>query len=93
MSLVVYKYEVPVGPEPGISEVELPDRAWIVSFGQQNNDLFVWAVVDPEINQMKKVELLLVGTGDQFAERHCGRFLGTAHLYEGQVVVHCFQVD
>jgi len=91
MSLVIHKYPVPVGTEPGISEITVPLNAWFVSFGQQNDDLFVWAVIDPETQEEEIARLLVVGTGHEFSYRDCGRFLGTAHLFGGSVVVHCFE--
>ena len=86
----VFKYEIPVANEP---TVRLPKGAGILSVGQQNNKMYLWALVNPSEQQTERRVLRIAGTDHEIAEIEELNFLGTVHMHGGDLVFHVFERD
>jgi hypothetical protein len=85
--LTVYKYIVPLEDAP---KIEMPSDAKVLSFGVQNEELFIWAMVETgNLSEWKEFVLLTTGSEAQAASGL--EFVGTAMLRSGSFVVHLFQ--
>jgi len=91
MSKVIYKYEIPLPGDDGLSIVELPCIRRLLHVAAQGNRLFVWALVDPQA-RMLPVTFKVVGTGHPFDDRHFV-YMGTALMNAGTLVWHVFCAD
>ena len=83
----VFKYEIPVADE---SFVRLPLGAQILSVGQQNDQMFLWALVNPDEQRTERRNLRVAGTGHELTEVKELKFIGTVHIY-GALVFHVFE--
>lgn len=83
----VWKYPIPVMDLPTI---RLPIGAQILTVAAQHDNLYLWALVDPEA-QTGEVQLRVLGTGHQCTNP--GRYIGTAHMMDGLLVWHVFQIS
>jgi hypothetical protein len=79
----IWKFEV----EPECI-IEIPAGAQILSVGVQNNDVFMWVMVDPSAPTSRR-KINVYGTGTQLPENP-GVFIGTVMLYSGNFVGHVF---
>ena len=85
---VIYKY---VLESKEIQEIEIPYNALILSCQFQNNELCIWANVDPE-EKKGKLKILILGTGNPIPEEYlngCYEFLATVQV--GIFVWHVFK--
>lgn len=101
-SYMVYRYSVELTSEKlagkRTSIVTLPANAKVLSVGVAEwrpNEISIWCLVDPDEQQTKTMEVLVVGTG--FARLpeslvHRLRMLGTAICNSNQEVYHVFEV-
>ena len=83
----VHKYPLPTADNTSIL---LPHGAKILHVDVQNNELCMWALVDPA-RRLGKRRFRIAGTGHPIEEEKV-RHLGTALLYDGQIVLHVFEV-
>lgn len=88
MPHVIYKYELP--PTPGNHVVSLPDLSRVLSFGNQNNKLSIWAVVNPD-NELVERSFHLHWTGQALPLSTLveDTFIGTTQV--GPLVFHLFE--
>lgn len=86
----VFKYEIPMGNQ---SSVRLPVGAGILSVGQQNDKLFLWALVDPKQAKTEERTFSIAGTGHEIENMEECSFVGTVHLCQGALVLHIFEQD
>jgi len=65
---VIYKYTLaePLPLAAHIVELTLPDGAWILKFDNQDNEIRMWAVVDPSAERETR-RFLVQGTGHEIA--------------------------
>lgn len=84
----VFKYKIPIEDQP---LVRLPLGAQILSVGQQNDQLLLWAMVDPAEMRTKRHTFRVAGTGPEIAEVNELKFLGTVHIDDGCTVLHVFE--
>ena len=90
--MVIWKFDVPAPDEEGRSFVRMPVYSVPVSVGLQDDQMVVWALVDPNRKSTIPVCLLVVNTGRAFAEvsaKWAERFLGTVTSSAG-IVWHVF---
>lgn len=80
----IYKYEIPIPNEDGISEVLLPVDAYPVSVGLQNDRFFLWARTDGVSVIKNKVSFIVINTGRDYPYSE-GRFIGTVISSTGVV--------
>jgi len=73
-------------------EIDMPADAEIVEVGAQNNDICIWAVVDPWAHTVTR-QFDVIGTGHEFRDvpQHTLKYLGTAHLETDGWVFHVFE--
>lgn len=87
--ITIWKYKISLEYGDKIS-IEMPSDNEILSVGVVNDELFMWVRLDTE-SQPARVKLRVCGTGHECPED--GRFLGTAIMFDGQLVLHVFRVD
>ncbi len=61
MAKVIYKYEIPLMPEPAVN---MPNDLQIISFQMQGNKMFVWVICDP-LAESICYKFRLVATGGE----------------------------
>jgi hypothetical protein len=89
MERKIFKYTLPLAEH---SIVEMPAGAEVLSVHNQKDALCVWAMIDPAQAQMKKRMFFIVGTGISMEYHDMMRFIGTAHLHGGSLVLHVFEI-
>jgi len=88
--MVIWKYELKVMTH---QRVEMPCGGEILSVGNQNDKICLWATVKPSVrvpSLMLVYEIEIRGTGEECTEEHGmgGQFLGTVMV--GPHVWHVF---
>jgi len=83
--LTVYKYRVYETPTPVL---QLPSGAALLHLGEENDSLYVWALVDTE-QPYEQRDLMLAGTGWEMPATP-GRHVGTVQMRNG-LVFHLFE--
>lgn len=68
----------------------LPKGAEIISTAFQCDELFIWAIVDPEAERVERM-ICVIPTGAGFPDEPQFRFLFTAHHKSGRLVYHVFE--
>lgn len=97
----VYKYVLDycwnVVDDPKIPyTIELPKGATVLSCGLQNNEnVCIWAMVDPNQTEMIEVEFYIFGTGWNISDDIGNdlRFIGTYMISDGMFVYHVFMKE
>lgn len=84
MTLEIWKFTL----QPLVNNIEMPDRARVLSAAFQGEDLRVWAVVVPS-NVSRKRGFFVAGTGWPCDDLAVGTFVGTAFHPQG-MVFHVF---
>lgn len=82
----IWKFEI----DPIKKILEIPKDAKILSTQVQNDNLVLWALVDPE-NTVEKKEILIFETGHYIDESLNIKFIDTFQVYDGQLVFHVFE--
>ena len=86
----IYKYYIPIEDE---FELELPERAKILTFQAQNDEGFIWAIIDIG-DRIIKVKFRMFGTGHPIREEIDElEYIGTIQIYNGGLVWHLFRVN
>lgn len=85
----VFKYALPLQDEV---RVAMPAFAEILSVGVQDEDLYVWALVDPEMPPLKTT-FRIAGTGHPIDKADLWRFVGTVMLPKRFLAAHVFSLD
>lgn len=87
MSQTVWKYSLPCA---GVNRLLLPTGAQVLHVASQNDDLCLWVQVDPERSVVWRT-FHVVGTGHDLPSDAVLRFVGTAMLFAGSLVLHVFE--
>lgn len=82
----VYKYNV---PEKDLFSIIMPEHE-VLSVQVQHNNIFMWVVVDTETKE-KIYHFRLCGTGHELRITKYD-YIGTVQLYEGDLVLHLFEI-
>ena len=82
----VFKYEL---LDTTVQAVEFPIGWKLLHVGQQHGVICLWVLVNPEAD-LRSVPIRIVGTGHEISNSHCGTFLGTVLLHDGDLVLHVF---
>ena len=82
----IWKFEIPVKDE---LDIMMPEGAEILAFQSQKDKLYIWAIVELEVN-FKARRFYVIGTGHEFEEVP-GRYIGTAQIFDGGLVWHLFE--
>ena len=89
MKKVVYKYKLQITKV--IQEVVLPLGAQILCIKMQNDELCMWALVDPDQTYNEVVKIRCAGTG-HVVEEDIECYIDTVMLLDGALVFHFFKV-
>jgi hypothetical protein len=84
----VFKYKVPLADT---FDLELPVNAQLLHVHNQNDEIWLWALVDLEVDIVERRRFRLAGTGHPVAESTLN-YAGTAHIHDGALVFHLFEV-
>ena len=91
---VIWKYHLQPDLSRNITTIEIPIQHVILSVGQQDNEIMLWIMVDPESPLMQK-RFFIIGTGHEMSAGQSklifDKFIGTVHLYDGKLVLHIFE--
>ena len=85
---VIYKYELPVSDSPVI---KMPIGAEILCVDNQNDTLYIWAIIDPNAEQVSmKFKVFVTGQiiNDNLVLKR--DFIGTVLFNNGSLVFHVF---
>jgi len=87
MNLTIHKYTL----FPGYWEVEMPVSSEILSVGNQDESICLWALVNTEAPMVVR-QFFVACTGEDLTENvdHLGNFIGTVLTHNGNFVVHVF---
>ena len=88
MKKVVYKYKLQITKV--IQEVVLPLGAQILCIKMQNDELCMWALVDPDQTYNEVVKIRCAGNGHEITEDV--EYIDTVMLLDGELVFHFFKV-
>ena len=88
MKKVVYKYKLQITKV--IQEVVLPLGAQILCIKMQNDELCMWALVDPDQPYNEVVKIRCAGAGHEITEDV--EYIDTVMLLDGELVFHFFKV-
>ena len=81
----IWKYEL----SPDVLFYNLPRGAKILSAREQGDTVCFWAEVNPyEVREPRKV--MVFGTGHTLPQEPM-RFVGTAHIQQGVLVLHVYE--
>lgn len=84
----IYKYHVPLTNK---FVIDMPLNAEILSFQEQKGEMFLWAVIDPDIaNEERK--FCLFGTGHDIDMDSVKKFIGTVQMCQCHYVWHLFEM-
>lgn len=87
MPETIYKYPVPLEDR---FELELPPRAGVVHFAEQDGEVFVWVRLNPEARKETRT-FYVRGTGHPLPEGRVLGHVGTCFHRGGEFVWHLFQ--
>jgi hypothetical protein len=89
--MIVYKYPVIMDPKTGVATCAMPTFAKILNIGLQgdNQDLFFWALTDPNQTVKSDRHFLIVPTGKEFDSIKYSSYIGT--FRPGSLVFHVFE--
>lgn len=83
----IFKYVLQPNGEP----VEMPVSADVLTAREQGDNICVWARVDTEEALMVKRNFCVFGTGHEMPDDPNLRYVGTAMLQGGALVMHVFE--
>lgn len=87
MKKTVYKYPLEIEDE---QVVFLPTGARILTVQQQNNNIFLWALVNPTSSNTQAFTISMYGTGHPIDNSEKMEYINTVQLYSGELVFHVF---
>jgi hypothetical protein len=88
MAMTIWKYTL-VG---GYNTFDMPKGAKILSVAAQDDDVCIWALVDPSAPKVSR-QILALGTGHDAPDGiEKTAYIGTAMLAGGTLVIHVFDV-
>lgn len=83
----IFKYALEITDE---QHVELPHDSQLLSVQDQNGQLTLWALINPNLNMVFRL-VTIIGTGHPITKPRAvlGTFIGTVQMYNG-LVWHVF---
>lgn len=73
-----------------VQEVEVPTGAEFLHVAEQHGEICAWYRCDPHADKIKRT-LAIVGTGHGAPDADQGRYIGTAMMRGGALVLHVFE--
>ncbi len=83
----IFKYDLSITDSQFI---ELPINSEILDFQFQDEELKMWAIVNPDLTEMQKRKIRIIGTGHSFYNYQL-QYLKTVQHMNGQLVWHIFE--
>jgi len=83
----IFKYPLEITDH---SELLLPAGAKILSVIEQDENIVLYAMVDPTMEYNKSRKIRIVGTGHEIDDLMGFTFLGTVSLIGGKLIFHIF---
>lgn len=71
-------------------KIMMPEGAKILTFQMQNQELYIWALVNPN-NEMEERKFYVFGTGHEIEMENISIYIGTAQMMGGSLVWHLFE--
>lgn len=87
MKETVYRYPLETKNE---QVVLLPTGARILTVQQQNNNIFLYALVNPTYQNDQAFTIRIYGTVQEISDSDELEYINTVLLYGGRLVVHVF---
>ena len=88
MTVKIFKYKIEL---IGKQEIELPYGARILSVINQQGNIVLYALIDPELPVIHTHEIRIIGTGNEVTfETSDYTFLGTVSIIRGELIWHVF---
>ena len=78
------------GRNGNIVSIIMPRDAKIIYIAEQNNDICIWAVVNPEAEKVER-SFEIIGTGHLFECDESLTYIGSAQVHDGSFVFHIFE--
>lgn len=85
----IWKFEVKARDVETV--VNMPKSAEIIHVHGQNEQVCLWAIVDPEAEKEER-RFAIVGTGHLMFDPAIHKYIGTAHVLLGHLVWHIFEL-
>ena len=82
----VFKYLLNLN---GIQKIEMPKDAKILCVQGQNNEMCLWALIDPD-NQLETRQIRVFGTGRDIPDIKLD-YIGTVQMLAGSIIWHIFE--
>lgn len=91
MTKAIYKYPLEVLQS---QQVNLPERAEILSIQAQGEVFCIWALVDPQEAKKETRIIEIYPTGSRFVYQSPNqrKYISTIQMYGGQLVFHAFEL-
>ena len=87
----IWKFDRPLSSLDDVIHIEMPRGAKVLSVGNQNGKLAIWAEVDTDYSHRTETRRFRVaGTGHPLNET-C-RFIGTVQFESGSLVFHIYEM-
>lgn len=83
----IFKYHLPIQQWQG---VQMPRDAVILTVQPQDNQLMIWAIVNPE-NELQERKFAVFVTGQTIGSLINLNYLATCVTHSGQYVFHVFE--
>ncbi len=84
----IFKYIL----KPSVSQlIEVPKGATILSAGVQFDDICIWILVNPIIEEKESKTIKVIGTGIFIDLEKEHRFINTVQLLDGGLIFHIFE--
>ena len=92
MKQTIFKYTIELSDEPhDVPTVRLPLGAKILSVGNQNERLRLWALVDEAETETVEHKFKVIPTGGEASGAESLTFLGTVSFHRGAFIFHVFE--
>jgi len=85
----IFKYNL--GYPLEIKDIEFPKGAELLDAQVVDEEIFVWAKVDPEA-EVETRTIRTLGTGHQVPEDENLKHIGTTQMFDGRLIWHVFEV-
>ncbi len=86
--ITVWKYVWPMSPPTDVATFDMPSGADVLCAREQADQVCIWAKVDSGAPKTTR-RFVLCGTGHKAPD---GKYIGTASLYGGSLILHVFEV-
>lgn len=74
-----------------MQEIEMPIGAQILTIQKQQNDVCIWALVNPE-NNTEKRKFETIGTGWEIVQPEKRKYITTLQEMGGSLIWHYFEI-